>query len=243
MATVVLDLFKAALQEIGALAADETPSGSDTQLCLKTLNMMLGAWSADGLRVRGTVSENFSLVANTRTYTIGTSGVFVTETPLSIVSAFVRDTDNNGDAPVDIISADIYNGYGNKMYATGRPEAINFDSGLTQQSTRLGTISVFPIPNKAYTLFFESLKVLTEITSTGATVTFEAPYFEAIVYNLAPRLWRKFHDGGAPIPGDILRMAADSLAVIERMNTVTPVADMNIPGVGGGFNIYTGEQN
>ena len=242
-AVTVLDLIKTALQEIGALAADETPSGSDTQLALKTINMMLGAWSADGLRVRGMVSENFALVANTRTYTIGSTGAFATETPLAITSAFVRDTSNNGDSPVDVVSTEIYNGYGSKMYSTGRPEAINFDTGLTQQSTRLGTISVFPIPNKAYTLFIESLKTLTSISSVGATITFEAPYFEAIAYNLAIRLYRKFHEHNVPIPTDTLRMAADSLAVIERMNAVQPIAGMSIPGQSGGWNINTGDYN
>lgn len=242
-AVTVLDLIKTALQEIGVLAADETPSGSDTQLALKTINMMLGAWSADGLRVRGTVSESFSLVASTRTYTIGSTGVFATETPLAILNAFTRDTSNNGDIPVDIVSTETYNGYGSKMYATGRPEAINFDSGLTQQSTRLGTISVYPIPDKVYTLYIESLKTLTSISSVGSTVTFEAPYFEAIAYNLAVRLYRKFHEHSAPIPTDTLRLAADSLLVIERMNSVTPIAGMSIPSQSGGFNINTGDYN
>jgi hypothetical protein len=235
----VLDIIKTALQEIGAIAADETPSGSDTQLALKNLNLMLGAWSADNLRVRGTVSENFPLVAGTRTYTIGATGDFATVKPLLIKSAFVRDPSSNIDFPVDIVPTEIYNGYGNKMYATGRPEAICHETGLTQQSAWLGTIMVFPIPNKVYTLFLENQKLLTSISSVGAAVTFEAPYYEALAYNLAIRLYRKYHEHGSPIPQDTLRLAADSLSVIERMNAVQPIAAINIPGIRGGYNIYS----
>ena len=242
MATVVLDLIKAALQEIDALAADETPSGSDAQLALKTLNMMLGAWSADNLRVRATVQENFPLVANTRSYTIGSTGVFATAKPLKILNAFIRDSDNN-DSGLNIIEKDLYNSFTDKMISKGTPEDLYYDPGLTQQAAHLGTIYLSPIPDAADTLYIESLKVLTEIASTGAAVTFEPPYYEAIVYNLALRLFRKFHDPAVPIPGDTVRMAAESLAVIERMNSTTPIAGMNMPTQSGGFNINTGDYN
>ena len=239
----VLDLIKTALQEIGVLAADETPNGSDTQLALKTLNMMLGAWSADGLRVRGTVSENFALVADTRSYTIGSTGVFATDKPLLIKSAFVRDSGNN-DYGLNVITKDLYNSFSDKMISSGTPEDLYYDPGLTQQSAHLGTIYLSPIPDAADTLFIESLKVLTSISSVGATATFEAPYFEALAYNLAVRLYRKFHEAGSPIPADTLRMAADSLTVIERMNAVQPIANLaGIPSQSGGFNILAGDYN
>jgi len=228
------------LQEIGALAADETPSGSDTQLALKTLNMMLGAWSADNLRVRATVQENFPLGAGTRSYTIGSTGVFATVKPLKILGAFVRDSSNN-DSGLNIIGKDLYDSFSDKMISSGTPEDLCYDPGLTQQSAHLGTIFLSPIPNAADTLYIESLKILTSISSVGAAATFEAPYFEALAYNLAVRLYRKFHDHNAPIPTDTLRMAADSLTVIERMNATQPIAGISIPGQSGGFNIYVGE--
>jgi hypothetical protein len=239
----IYDLIKTALQEIGALAADETPSGSDTQLALKTLNMMLGAWSADNLRVRATVQENFPLVADTRSYTIGSTGVFATVKPLKILGAFVRDSSNN-DSGLNIIGEDLYNSFTDKMISSGAPEDLYYDPGLTQQTAHLGTIFLSPIPSAADTLFIESQKVLTSISSVGATATFEPPYFEALAYNLAIRLWRKFHEGNEPIPMDTLRMASDSLLVIERMNSVTPIAGISIPGQsGGGFNVNTGDYN
>jgi hypothetical protein len=238
----ILDLIKAALQEIGALAADETPSGSDTQLALKRLNLMLGAWSADNLRVRATVQENFSLVAGTRSYTIGSTGVFATVKPLKIVAAFIRDSNNN-DAGLNIIEKDLYNSFTDKMISSGTPEDLYYDPGLTQQTDQLGTIFLSPIPDAADTLYIESQKILTSISSVGAAVTFEPPYYEAILYNLAVRLYRSFHEHSAPIPADTLRMAVDSLAVIERMNSVTPTAGMNMPTQTGGWNINTGDYN
>jgi hypothetical protein len=238
----ILDLIKAALQEIGALAADETPNGSDTQLALKTLNLMLGAWSADNLRVRATVQENFALVAGTRSYTIGSTGVFATVKPLKILGAFVRDSNNN-DSGLNVIEKDLYNSFTDKLISSGTPEDLYFDPGLTQQTAQLGTIYLSPIPNAADTLYIESQKILTSISSVGAAVTFEPPYYEAILYNLAVRLYRKFHEHSAQIPTDTLRMAADTLAVVERMNSVTPIAGMNMPTQTGGWNINTGDYN
>jgi hypothetical protein len=238
----ILDLIKAALQEIGALAADETPNGSDTQLALKTLNLMLGAWSADNLRVRATVQENFALVAGTRSYTIGSTGVFATVKPLKILGAFVRDSNNN-DSGLNVIEKDLYNSFTDKLISSGTPEDLYFDPGLTQQTAQLGTIYLSPIPNAADTLYIESQKILTSISSVGAAVTFEPPYYEAILYNLAVRLYRKFHEHSAQIPTDTLRMAAESLTVIERMNAVQPIAGMEMPSQAGGWNINTGDYN
>ena len=237
----VLDLIKTALQEIGVLAADETPSGSDTQLALKNLNLMLGLWSADNLMVRSTTQENFTLVDGTRSYTIGSTGVFATTKPISITGAFLRDANNN-DTDISIVVEATYNRFGGKMIATGPPDQLYYDPGAAQQASHLGTIFLLPIPDAAYTLFLESVKILTSISSVGSTVTFEPPYFEALAYNLALRLYRKFHDHNAPIPEDTVRLARQSLQVIERMNATAIRAVINMPGsTSGGFNIYAGD--
>jgi hypothetical protein len=232
-------LIKKAMQKAGIIAKSETPTNDELQDALIDLNMMLNSWSAENLMVFGTVQENFTLVDGTRTYTIGVGQTFNTAKPLRITGAFIRDS-NNVDSGLDIIGPDLYDSYTDKAIGEGRPDVLNYDAGLTQQATPTGTISLYPIPDTAYTLYIDSYKYLTEIATINTTITLDKVYEEAIVYSLIPRIWREYHDNNEPIPLDLIEMAKLALNNVRRLNKERLVMATDLPTTPGHFNIYTG---
>lgn len=238
------DIIIDALGLVGSIAIDETPTDSDFTVCLRALNIMVDAWSAKRLMLRSTTTDIFTLTANLPTYTIGPSVIspnFNTAKPIKITSAFVRDS-GSYDQTLEIISRETYDSYQDKNISIGRPSALMYDAGSTQQGTT-GEISLYVIPDQNYELHIESEKYLTEFTAITDTVTFDAAYYEPLVYNLALRLYRRFREHDVAIPADIVAIANDSLRVIETMNSEKILASMETPTKLYSFNIITGESN
>jgi hypothetical protein len=70
------------------------------------------------------------------------------------------------------------------------------------------------------------------------TVTFEPAYYEALIYNLAARLFRYYNDPKLQVPADIVAIAHNSMENIKNMNSVTLIAAMEYPGKVSKYNIY-----
>ena len=128
-------LITLAIDTIGAVQLDEPPTPSELSNGLKRLNLMLDAWSVDGLMVPGSLMEQFPLAAGTSAYTIGIGGDFNTPKPSEVTDAFVRDG-SSLDTGLDIVSQDEWNSYGDKEYSAGRPTFLWYDEGPAQQSLR-----------------------------------------------------------------------------------------------------------
>jgi hypothetical protein len=240
---LVQDLFIAAMEVIGATSLDEVPEASELQKCMRHCNLMLNSWSGRSLMIAATTQESFPLVANQRTYTIGIGGNFNTDKPIKIESGFVRDA-YGVDYPLHVVELDIYDSFDDKMISKARPEAIYYDTGKAQQATNLGTINCYPIPDSSLdTLFINSQKYLTQFVNLTDNVTFQPVYQDAIVQNLACKIWRIMGRKG-PIPGDLLKDARTAMQTVENINHVLPIARIDFPGLGTGQannNIMSGD--
>lgn len=227
---LVQDLFSAILEVIGVTTLDEVPEASDMQKCKRHMNLLLDSLSARRLIQLSTKQEGFPLVTGKRVYTIGVGGDFNTSLPISISSAFTRDTAGINE-PVDIITLAEYE----ITEDTGgsRVERIYFDAGQTQSATPLGTISCDPTPLSGYTLFIDQVKYLTEFVNLTDPVTFPPAYRAMLVYNGALALWRPMGRTGPP-PPDIRQEADRTMRIVENMNSRSPVAKLDLPGSKGG---------
>lgn len=239
---LVQDIFIAMMEIIGATTLDEVPEASEMQKCRRHVNLMLNSWSARHLLQIATIQENFPLVSAQAAYTIGVSGNFNTAKPIDIVRAFVRDSASQ-DYPVDVKTADVYEAYSDKLISGGRPEALYYDRGATQQTIQTGTIRLYPVPDDSSDrLFIDSQKYFTEFANLADNVTFEPAYYRAIVYNGAEAIWRPMGRRGQ-IPPDIHEIATESKRIIENMNSRQVVSAIDVPSssssAGGGYNIYT----
>lgn len=240
-----LDIIKKSLQKIGVLAEGEEATASQANDALDSLNNMLDSWAARSLLTTAQIRESFTLIADQRIYTIGSGGDFDTSKPFEIASAFIRDS-GNIDYGIDVVGREVYDGYTSKALTsyTSRPTNLFYDPGATQQSTQLGTIYIFPIPdsNTTYTLFLESEKPFTQFTDLTSTITFPPSYKRAMIYNLAIEL---APDYGRPITPSIGAIAQESMRIIENVNARNKkgVVAMDFPGSSGQYNIYSDTYN
>ncbi len=192
--------------------------------------------------VLGTVLQAFPLTPGKYAYTIGPGGDFDTPRPSAVTDAYVRDG-NGSDTPVEILSSDEYYAIDDKSIATGRPQGLWFDPGLTQAASPLGVINLYPAPDPStpYTLYMGEQGPLTEFVNLTDNVTFQPAYYEALEYNLAVRLWPQYHAGSQPVENDLKALSAEAMRTIETMNARRVTATIETPGKRSGYNVYTGE--
>ena len=70
-------------------------------------------------------------------------------------------------------------------------------------------------------------------------MTFQPAYYEALLYNLAVRIYRSFFKHSKPIPPDVVDLAREAKRVIERMNDNRVHMQSDFPAKKGTYNIYT----
>jgi len=237
------DIIKASLRKLGILAKSETPSNDEMVDALQALNMMIDEWGAQKLMGTATVRESFPLVSGQQSYTIGVGGNFNTTKPYDILFAYYRD--NAGvDTPLDIITREEFQSYGDKQIVSAPPVSLFYDPGVTQQANQLGTIFLYftPDASSAYTLLIDSQKPFTEFTTLTDAVTFPPSYYKALVYNLAVELAPEYE--GVVLPPVVEMIATESKETVESQNAVRLLAGLDLPkGKGGSWNWVTGEVN
>lgn len=242
MSFKVSDIITIALRKAGAIRKSEVPAADETQDALDALKIMLHSWAARKLMVRATVPENFPITANVAAYTIGSGGAFNTTKPFSITSAYILDA-NGVKSGLDVVTKEKFESHTDNTIATARPVELFYDPGLAQQATQKGTINLYYIPDATigYTLYINSTKPFTDFATLAEDVTFEPPYEEAIMYELAIRLWRDYHAHNVAVPRDLYDLANEAMHTVETMNAKQVVSGIDLPGTGSGaYNIYMG---
>ncbi len=238
MIVTVGDILKDAMGLCNATEIDETPSSSDMNVALRAANVMLDRWATQNLLVRADTQISFSTQVNKASYTIGASGADITASkPLRLHSGYV--TDGNMDYPLDVITKEMYDNLDDKNVGTSRPTYVVYDPGAAQQTAQKGTFFFHHTPDKVYAVKLEANTYFTEFVNYTDPVAFEPAYFEAIVYNLAVRLFRRYTDDKTPVPADLASIAMESLKNLKNLNAVRVPATMDIPGVKGIYNVLT----
>lgn len=231
MATA-LDMITRAMRLIGAIGDGETPSSYEAQTGLDALNTMLDSWSLDELTVYQIQQQNFSITVGTGTYTIGTGGAFNGTRPVQIRGAFFRDS-NSLDFPLEVVEKPEYNRLAQKTDTGYTPEYLYYSPAYP-----LGSISLYPVPAAAGSLYLDSLYALQSFATLTTAVSLPPGYQRAIEFNLALEIAPEFE---RDVPASVERNAVKSKAAIERINAPAPVllcdAALVTPGR---FNIFEG---
>ena len=230
----VKEVITAALQEIGIVPAGSDPTSADLAWALSKFNRMLKSWSANCSTLYYRVTEGFSLVGGTASYTIGTGATFSTARPNIIAQAFIRDSANI-DHEVKVRPIAEYWSLFNKTNQD-RPTRLFYDPAY---ASGFGTIYLYYTPRDVETLYIVSQKPLTTYTSELTEVSLPGEYEDALVLNFAVACGPAF---GRPISQD-LRLEADRaynrLIGINIANNMKPV-HLNIVGGGGSYDIDAG---
>jgi hypothetical protein len=234
---IVGDLLKSSMRLIGVLSKGEAPPNDEMQDALQAANMMLDSWSTERLMLVGMTLENFPLQADVASYSIGTGQTFNTVKPLKINDAYLRDS-SNLDYPLDIISEEQYNSLEDKDVTISLPQYLFFDRGETEQvGNQSGTIYFYGIPDRVYTVFIDSQKILSELPAITSTFTLEAPYERAIKFNLACEIFYEYYSMKVQIPKWIKDKADETKTNIKTLNHQIQTAVLDLPGKRGRYNI------
>jgi hypothetical protein len=178
---------------------------------------MIQEWSNEKLLIYYTLNELFPIEANTYTYTIGPdiSCDFNTSNPIKITSAFCRDNSSgvNNDYKLEVIPNDRYQEVFQKQILTNFPRYLHFI-----RSWPYGTIELWPVPTRSYTLNISQVKQFSQFTSPQDIVCMPPGYKDALALSLAVKMAPEY---GQSRP-DLVQMMNDAKALL-MINNYEPV--------------------
>jgi hypothetical protein len=242
MIITVSQLIKDSMGLVNALEMDETPPASEMATNLRAANAMLGRWAAQRLLLRAGTSVAFNTVADTADYSIAASGADITAAkPLSVQSGILKDgTLTYG---LTVYPKQQFDRIGDRDAVTARPTIVTYDPGAAQQAVHTGTFWLYPTPDKVYAVTLEVDTYLTELVNLTDNFVMEPVYYEAFIYGLAARLHRRYNSEKVPVPADIAQIASNALDNLRTLNSVRVSAQMDLPGIGGSYNVLTDGYN
>ncbi len=180
-------MYRAARMANALKIAGQGISPSEQQEFLDALNGMIDGWKAEGLMIPYTKRTAYTVFNNVESYSIGPGGMFDQERPDKIhrASFIVKSDPNPAEIPMRIIlTFEEWQQYIVKSVGSNYPLALYY-----QNSTPLGTIRIWPVPNEndqrmaIYTPVW-----LSEFLTVDDVVNTPHAYREMIMYNLAVRI-------------------------------------------------------
>lgn len=240
MATV-RDLITDSLEDIGIIAAGETPSAADLESSLKVLNRMIDSWSTENLALYELPREVFELVPGQSIYAFDPDGDFQTSRPMSFLGAaygaLIKTPIYETPEPTEEVPdpEPVLVGYDLKVDYEFPVEIVDYQtwisipdktrtSGVVTYVYPFGSapfekVQVYPEPESQLGLVLYSKKILAQFEDADTELSLPPGYWQALVDNLALKLCRKF---GKPVTADLDRDATSSKAAIKRQNTRIP---------------------
>lgn len=217
------------------LAEGEAPS-SDTAIdALSALNQMLDSWSVERLSVYSTQDQVFTWPSDQITRTLGPTGDFVGNRPVTLDdSTYFVDPSNGVSFGVKMINQQQYNGIAVKTVTSTYPQVMWVNMEHPDIS-----MTIYPKPTRALEWHFVSVQELSQPATLATELTFPPGYLRAFKYNLAAEIAAEF--GVEPSP-QVKRIAMSSKRNIKRVNAPDDV--MSIPyaivATRQRFNVYAG---
>jgi len=236
--TTASDIITRAGRALCYLGRTEVLSAADATDGLACFNEMLQSWSNETLMSYVTLQRNFSLTSGTATYTIGSGGTINSTRPYDIVSAFLRDSNNN-DYPITIVSRQQWDNIGQKTQTSQMPDTLFYSSEYP-----LGVINIFPVPLLTYQVFFNSTLDQVEYSLLTSTLSLPVGYELAYILNLALQM---ISFGFPCLLGDreyqrLIDNASSAKANLKRANTKLIVAEYDpaiVARSDASYNIYS----
>jgi hypothetical protein len=229
MATIG-DVITASLQDLGLIAATETPASADSALALVRVNDWIDGLATQGLTVYTSTRTTWSLVSGTSSYTVGLTGTIACSRPVS-----PSDILNIGYEDTSVSPA--------QEYLLGRPLTQDQYAALTPKTqtatypeyyyynptfgSSLGTLSPWPVTTGGSLLgVIYTPTPVTEFSALTDTVLLPPGYRRFYRSSLALELAPSF----SVVPSQALQaIASDAQANVKRSNL--RLADLSLQDV------------
>jgi hypothetical protein len=218
------DLVKGALRLVGAIGTSEVPTADEFQDGLAALNDLMEIWSTQNLAVWGSQDVTFNTVAATAAYTIGPTGVWVTDRPVRI-NAAPYCTVGGVDFPIELLGQGDYDLIGLKTQTGQIVERMLFVNDSPN-----GRLTLWPVPTAIIPITLNIDRVLATVANVATVLAFPPGYLLAMRYALGIML---APDYGRPVTDDVSRVAQTSFAAIKRANQVRRTAKFDAALTGG----------
>jgi hypothetical protein len=229
------DQINGALRLIGMLAEGESPSSETSNDALVALNQMLDSWSTERLSVYATQDQTVTWPASSMTQTIGPSGTFIGNRPVSLDdSTYFRDASTGVSFGIKIINQQQYDGIAVKTVTSTYPQVIWLNMDMPNMS-----MTIYPVPTRALEWHFISVTELTQPATLATTLVVPPGYLRAFRYNLAVEIAAEF---GVEPPRTVSRIAMASKRSLKSQNAPGDIMALPyaIVGTRQRFNIFAG---
>jgi len=154
------------------------PTASQQQQQLRWLQDFISSVSAEDLTIHSNTEDTKTLTASTGSYTYGTSGDINSARPVTIVHAFIRDT-NGDDTPLTEISEQLYDDIGDKD-TESLPTKFFYNASYSK-----GTIYLYPVPDlSTYVLHLKVRKKIATLTALTDTISLPDEYIRYLKKSL-----------------------------------------------------------
>lgn len=173
------------------------PTEAQKQQAFRWLQDFISSISAENLTVHSNTEDTKTLTASTGSYSYGTGGDINSARPVTIVHAFIRDT-NGDDFEMEPLSEKRYDDITDKD-TESRPTQYFYDA-----SYPTGTLYVYPYPDlSSYTIHLKVRKKIATLTAITDTVSLPDEYLRYIKSNMVLELSSLY--GYVPSREDILK--------------------------------------
>lgn len=233
MATV-LDLATASLQDLGVLAAGETPTAGDATVCLDALNRLVDQWAAERLTMHAVTRSTWTIVASDGSYTVGSGGNINIPWPNYIDHVNYTDSTTSPAQEFKLtpLTPDAYSNLTPKGLTATLPSCWYFDRLFN--SSGYGNLILWPAPTSStLTGVIYAATQVSEFSAVTTTVALPPGYRRLIVKSLAAEV--------APMFDRLDKLGAMSMQAEAAMRAVkganVPMLDMSIDSGALGRNV------
>jgi len=235
MATTAGDIITSALRLIGVVAEGESPSPESAADALSAMNQMIESWNTERLSVFATEDQIFSWPATVISRTMGPSGDFVGNRPITIDdSTYFKDPSTGVSYGLKLINQQQYNGIALKTVQSTYPQVMWVN--MTYPDIEL---YIYPVPTRVLEFHIVSVEELTQPAILATILAFPPGYLRAFRYNLACELAPEF---GVEPSRQVQRIAMTSKRNLKRVNNPDDIMAIpySIVGTRQRYNIFAG---
>ena len=233
--TTAGDQINGALRLIGQLAESEVPTAAASQDALTAFNQMLDSWSTEKLAIFTTQEQIFTWPAGALTKSLGPTGDFIGNRPITMDDAtYFVDPANGISFGIMLINQQQYDGIAVKTVTSTYPQIMWVNTSYPNIEMHL-----YPVPTKPLEWHFISVQELAQPASLATSLIFPPGYMRCFKYNLACEIAAEF---GVEPPPTVARIAMTSKRNLKRINNPDDIMSIpySIVGTRQRFNVYAG---
>jgi len=238
---IVRDLLIDGLVDIGAYAPGDPVPAPDIERALRLLQGQIDSWAADRLTLSVQSRLAVTWPSSTDSQTIGPSGDIVAQRPVWInqLNYVIPGSSPAVEVPIGAMDQDSYAAQTIKDLSSSLPTAFFYQTSI---DTVLGTITLWPVPNQALTLYLYAPQAVTVPVSLTDVLIGPPGYYEAFLYQFEERALHTFGIKDESILNRVLTLSTQAYARMKRPNNDPGLLGVDAalaPSTGGGYNILS----